>query len=90
MLHNVVEAPLTNYTVCSVSQLRSHKNWSGWKCKPLWLVGLSPMSDSDSDGNVGSKELAVAADVILVTHKNQEVPLLLFELSRDTLIEISN
>jgi len=30
------------------------------------------MSGSDSDGNVGSKELTVA-DVILVTHENPEV-----------------
>jgi len=46
------------------------------------LVGLSPapmyMCGSDSDVNVGSEELAAAADVILTTHENPEV---LFEWS---------
>jgi len=33
----------------------------------VWF-GFSPMSGSDSDGNVGSKELVAAADVILATY----------------------
>jgi len=53
--------------------------WKHW-------FGLSPTSGSDcsdSDSTVGSKELAAAADVILTTHENLKVSLII-EWSQDT------
>jgi len=35
-----------------------------WKHKFFGWLGFSPTSGSDSDSNVSSKELAIAADVI--------------------------